>query len=214
MAQLGIKNITFQSGLLLDELVTFLEGLNDKSWRSQEGKMISDLLKEHGIEHISVHQKLHVALGEGDLVIEKGLKGVEGFSISPDEFVEFFEEAAKTVSAVTGEEGKVPTLEIARRMINQNPKLLLQLLREELPPIVEDAKREILQELSPVKIKEIITEIANVYHSFKETAPSSPEAATQAKQMGEILKNLLPAPDKGPKHWIYANTYCKKGWAS
>ncbi len=169
MTDSGIKSITFKPGLKREELVAFLEGLNKKVWKIQEGRPPLELLKEKGVEHIAVHEKIYVALGESPLAIEKGLTSGSGFDIDIDKHLSAQAEKLKNDLLEEPSPEKTKNLIAEQGLSELIPSWPTtdssEAEEKKMPPLVL-AESLLAQEILPLASAQVQTEVANMVREF------------------------------------------------
>jgi hypothetical protein len=128
LLEAGVRSITFRKGLAPEELVTFLEALTRKFWDVREGKEINRLLREHRVVSIAVDEVEYVALSDGDLVIKDAARKLESGGSLLAELLRSLEKL--TDAAVDPETSAEARLAIMRRLVEQDPSLLLRAQKE------------------------------------------------------------------------------------
>lgn len=141
----NIKSITISSGIILDELTKFLEGLSKKK-REKEDK-ISKLIKDNNITHISVNEKIYIAVGEEEKKAESETTSTEVDSkVRISETVEVTQDK-QSIKESKGE--KIPE------------KSQRELILEETQNLLEKDNLALL-ETSTQKLKEKLKDLDNI----------------------------------------------------
>ncbi len=188
----NIKTITFRFGITFEELVAFLESLKEKYDSSHP---LNEKLKERGIEHIGVNEKIYTAIGDKDLVIERG---EEILSKSKGAIEQILDQVEKIVDMTLTVEDPSQRerlkLEIGKKLLFKDPQLIEKLLvneggRTQVTDLFPEEK------LTVEEIENILGEIIGAYRLSKKGKHK--EVLERLEQLMkdtvEMLKKFDPA---------------------
>ena len=124
----NIKTVTFRLGLRYEDLVSFMELLKEKY---DPEHTLRDKLKERGITKIGVNEKIYTTIGDKDLVIERGEEILARSKGALEQILEQVEKIVDmTLNVQDPSERERLKLEIGKRLLFKDPKLLEKLLKE------------------------------------------------------------------------------------
>ncbi len=171
----NIKTVTFRQGLEFSELQTFLELLKNKY---DPNNTLQDGLKLNGVVHIGVNEKIYTAIGDKDLVIERG---EEILSKSKSAIEDILSQVEKIVDMTLSVEDpslrEKLKLEIAKKLLFKDPTLLEKLLGKE-----GGGKGGALEELTQEELEEHLGELIETYRLLKKG---------KVEEVGDRLKELI-----------------------
>ncbi|GEM_PF-5424908 len=170
----NIKTITLRQGLEYSELETFLELLKNKY---DPAHTLQDGLRQSKVKRIGVNEKIYTAIGDKDLVIERG---EEILSKSKGALDNILSEVEKIVDMTLSVEDpslrEKLKLEIGKKLLFKDPKLLEKLIGK------EGGKGGPLENLTQEEIEEHLGELIETYRILK---------AGRIEETGDRLKELI-----------------------
>lgn len=126
----NIKSIAFRKGITIKELHLLLDSLVRKRTLKGTGDSILQLFKVENVTHIGLNEKIYAAIGDSDLVIERGAEIVEKSGGSIDVIMKALNEVSEMVSSIEDDSARDKVkLEIAEKIIASDPRLLVELVR-------------------------------------------------------------------------------------
>lgn len=165
----GIKSITFKPGITIKEIYLLMENLAKKRGLKGTGDSITEMFKREQVIHIGLNERVYAAIGDADLVIERGADLIEKSGGSIDGIMEALQGVTEMVASIDEQSKRDNVkLEIAKKLIANDPKLLVQLVKNE--PNAKAATENTVGEgeigFSQVEIKAIVNDITGAYREL------------------------------------------------
>jgi hypothetical protein len=124
----GVKSVTFKAGAVGDEVLTFLHAMAHKFWELRDGKKINLRLREERVINVAVDEVEYVEIGKDDLLLKEALPKLEAAGFDVQDLLKTIDERLEV--AIDQGKGPEARLGILRKMLEQDPSLLGQLIKE------------------------------------------------------------------------------------
>ena len=157
----NIKTVSFRQGLEFSELIAFLELIKQ---RYDPAHSIREGMRKGGIKHIGVNEKVYTAIGDKDLVIERGEEILAKDKGALDAILSSVERIVDmTLNIENPSLREKLKLEIGKRLLFKDPKLL-----EKLVGKMGGRGGGPLENLSIEEVEEHLAELIETYRLLKD----------------------------------------------
>jgi len=193
LIQAHIKCISFYQNLTYDDFSFFMTVFSEKHWRREGDMMVlTAILKEKGISSIKLNERVYKAVGEDDLVVEKGMDYLERNEGALDSLMRSLEEVVDM--AVFDEKGNIKD-DVKRflinKIINLKPEMLIKFFERKRTPEIEDVKQKVVEGMPPHHVKELVFRVVEVYKEIKQNSPPGSKKEKELAKLKETINRLL-----------------------
>ncbi len=169
LESLHIKNITFRAGITMEELSGFV-GLLACRENVGFGLVMDESMKQKGIEHIKVNERIYRPVGSDDMVIDGAKDHFEKNRGSLDELMRVLEEINELQFSASGGTIKDETkIKIAEKIFSLKPEFLSKFLNNSKNS-KEKIQKEVYSSMTQPQLKESVYRLASVYKSLKSSS--------------------------------------------
>lgn len=199
----SVRSITFRAGATNEEIIGFLHALALKFWDLRDGKKINLRLREERVVNIGVDEIEYVELGKDDLLLKEATPKLEAAGFDVQELIKNIDQRLEL--AIEHGKGPEARLGVIRKMVEQDPALLGQLIRDgaptarvgETPGLLTldtavDAVRAVWKSMATgtPEVRDALRRAAQaILESFRGNAAA---AAVLAKTIGAEAPELVP----------------------
>jgi hypothetical protein len=169
----SIKSMTFKQGVTIEELHLLLDSLANKRNLKGTGDSITKVFLAENVSHIGLNEKVYAAIGDSDIVIERGAEIIEKSGGSIDGIMDALRGVTEMVSSIGDESTRDKMkLEIAEKLIATDPGLLVDLVkrRPHLEETVDVGAAPGVKAgdvgFSQAEVKEIVSDFTTAYREL------------------------------------------------
>lgn len=190
LRRVGLKSVTFRMGLSLDEMKAFLQECNRRRAGGQagEGDSFAAALKEAGVAHIALNERVFVSVSDRDLVIESGAALLERSGDGLDSVMRLVQEVMEITDVQNVEVKDQVRVGLAKQILQENPAIFSQLLGSKPP---SGGTSEGGGAVNASILVEAAAEASSLYREMRRRFASGTEEAALADRARALLQRLL-----------------------